>query len=595
MTATHPALTEGPILLDYNATTPVDPRVTEAMLPYLTGWFGNPSSGHHYGQEPRRALARARGQITALLAAPDDGQVVFTGSGTEADNLALRGVVLASGVERPHVITPRTEHPGILEACRALQRLYGVDVTYLPVDGDGLVDPDTLAAAFTPATVLVSVMAANNETGALQPLGELARIAHRHGALVHCDAAQAAGKIPLDVTASGVDLVTVVGHKMYAPKGVAALYLRPGLELEPLVYGGGQEGGLRSGTENVALAVALGTAAELAATELADGGHHHLRRLRDRLHTRLEHALPERVLLNGPPGQRLPNTLNISITGTLGHDLLAAVPEIAASTGSACHSGDHQPSPVLAAMGIDTDRGLAALRLSLGRWTTAEDVDRAADLLTTATRRAHWEHTYQRHPGMYGDQPSAPAVHAAAAFRDAGARRVLELGAGHGRDAIFFARSGFTVHATDFSATALNQLRGTADRTGVAGEVTTAVHDVRRPLPLPDASVDAVFAHMLLCMALTTEEIHAAVAEIARVLVPGGVLVYTARHTGDAHYGSGIAHGDNIFEHGGFAVHFFDRNLVDTLADGWHLGEVHAFEEGELPRRLWRVTQTRPR
>ncbi|MEU7136572.1 class I SAM-dependent methyltransferase [Streptomyces sp. NPDC046261] len=210
-------------------------------------------------------------------------------------------------------------------------------------------------------------------------------------------------------------------------------------------------------------------------------------------------------------------------------------------------------------------------------------------------QRAHWQDTYAAHPGMYGEQPSAPAVHAAEVFRTAGARDVLELGAGHGRDALFFAREGFTVQATDFSPTGLEQLRGASLRQGVDQRVTTTVHDVREPLPLPDASVDAVFAHMLLCMALSTKEIHALVGEVRRVLRPGGVFVYTVRHTGDAHYGAGIAHGDDIHEHGGFAVHFFPRDLVDALADGWTLNEVHAFEEGDLPRRLWRVTQTLPR
>ncbi|AZQ36269.1 class I SAM-dependent methyltransferase [Streptomyces cyaneochromogenes] len=210
-------------------------------------------------------------------------------------------------------------------------------------------------------------------------------------------------------------------------------------------------------------------------------------------------------------------------------------------------------------------------------------------------QRAHWQQTYTAHPGMYGEEPSAAAVHAAGVFRATGARRVVELGAGHGRDALYFAREGFIIQATDFSATGLDQLRVAARQQGVAGRVTTAVHDVRDPLPLSDASVDAVFAHMLLCMALSTKEIRALVSEVCRVLRPGGAFVYTVRHTGDSHYGTGIAHGDDIYEHGGFAVHFFDRALVDTLADGWTLNEVHAFEEGELPRRLWRVTQTLPR
>lgn len=382
-----PVLDGSPVYLDYNSTTPVDPRVAEAMRPYLAHWFGNPSSRHAYGAEPQRALSYARGQVAALIGA-DAGEIVFTGSGSEADNLALRGAVLAAKTDRPHVITQVTEHPAVLETCHALERLHGAELTYLPVDGDGLVDPAALVAAFTQRTVLVSIMAANNETGALQPIAELARITRAHGALFHCDAAQAAGKIPLDVRDSGVDLMTIVGHKMYAPKGIAALYVRQGVALEPLVYGGGQERGLRAGTENVALAVALGTAAELAAEELSKGGAQRISALRNRLQTGLTDRLPGRVHLNGPADSRLPNTLNISIDGIRGHELLAAVPEIAASTGSACHSGDHRPSPVLSAMGLPDTRSLATLRLSLGRWTTADHIDRAVDLLTAVSATA---------------------------------------------------------------------------------------------------------------------------------------------------------------------------------------------------------------
>jgi SAM-dependent methyltransferase len=210
-------------------------------------------------------------------------------------------------------------------------------------------------------------------------------------------------------------------------------------------------------------------------------------------------------------------------------------------------------------------------------------------------QREHWQRTYGEHPRMYGEGPSEPAVHAARVFRAAGARKVLELGAGHGRDAVYFAREGFTVQATDFSPVGLEQLHEAADTQGVAERVATSVHDVREPLPLADRSVDAVFAHMLLCMALSTKEIHALVGEVRRVLRPGGVFVYTVRHTGDAHYGAGTGQGDDIWEHGGFAVHFFPRDLVDALADGWQSQEVAPFEEGDLPRRLWRVTQTLPR
>ncbi|WP_405639039.1 cysteine desulfurase family protein [Streptomyces sp. NBC_00019] len=383
MIPAHPGLRGGPVYLDYNATTPVDPRVVDAMLPHLGHHFGNPSSSHSYGDQPRHALEQARAQVAALIGARPD-EIVFSGSGSEADNLALRGAVLRAKADRPHVITQVTEHPAILETCHALERLHDTEVTYLPVDGDGLVDPAALAAALTERTILVSVMAANNETGALQPVAELARITRAHGALFHCDAAQAAGKIPLDVRESGVDLLTIVGHKMYAPKGIAALYVRQGVALEPLIYGGGQERGLRSGTENVALAAGLGAAAQLAAEELVDGGSQRIAALRERLHTGLTARLPGCIHLNGPVEPRLPNTLNFSIDGIRGHELLDAVPEIAASTGSACHSGEHRPSPVLSAMGVPETRSLAALRLSLGRWTTADDIDRTVELLERA-------------------------------------------------------------------------------------------------------------------------------------------------------------------------------------------------------------------
>jgi cysteine desulfurase len=371
------------VYLDYNATTPVDPRVATAMAPHLTHWFGNPSSDHPYADCPRRALASARAEVAALIGARPL-EIVFTGSGSEADQLAVRGAVLAAAVQHPHVITQTTEHPAVLETCRALERLHGARISHLTPDGEGLVSPAALAAVMDRDTVLVSVMAANNETGALQPIPELAAVARRGGALFHCDAAQAAGKIPLDARSAGVDLMTVAGHKMYAPKGVAALYVRDGVLLEPVIYGGGQEHGLRAGTENVALAVGLGAAALLAADALAAGEAQRLAGLRDELHTLLATALPDRLRLNGPASARLPNTLNVSIEGVRGDELLAAVPDLAASTGSACHSGRHTPSPVLTAMGHGPARALGALRLSLGRWTTARDISRAAELISSA-------------------------------------------------------------------------------------------------------------------------------------------------------------------------------------------------------------------
>jgi cysteine desulfurase len=377
----HPGLADESVYLDYNATTPVDPRVVEAIRPYLAGHFGNPSSAHHYGHAPAYALHAAREQTAALIGA-DPAGIVFTASGSEADNLAIRGAVLAAPGRRRHVITQATEHPAILATCSALQRLHGVEVTVLPVDRYGRVDPADLAAAMTPHTTLVSIMSANNETGTIQPVAELAAIAHDHGALFHTDAAQAVGKVPVNVGVLEADMLTVVGHKMYAPKGIAALYLRPGLTVEPVVYGGGQEHGVRAGTENVALAVALGAAAELARADLADGSQQRLRALRDRLHHRLAEALPGRVQLNGHPEQRLPNTLNVSITGIQGDQVLAATDGISASTGSACHAHGTDPSPVLIAMGLEPGRALSALRLTVGRWSTEADIDRAADALT---------------------------------------------------------------------------------------------------------------------------------------------------------------------------------------------------------------------
>jgi cysteine desulfurase len=393
---THPGPTGGPIYLDYNATTPTDPRVVDAMLPYLTTHFGNPSSGHTYAAAPAHAIAQARAQVAQLVAA-QPAEIVFTGSGSEANNLAIRGAVLAHmsiDAGPAHVITQATEHPAVLATCDALHRVHGVEVTQLPVDAEGRVDPAALAAAITDRTVLVSVMLANNETGTLQPITELARIAHEHGALFHTDAAQGVGKIPVDVTALGVDLLTLVGHKMYAPKGVAALYVRAGTRLEPLIHGGGQEHGLRAGTENVALIVALGAAAGLAAADLDAGEPARLRRLRDDLHHRLAERLPGQVLLNGHPIHRLPNTANIALVPHRGADILAAAPRVAASTGSACHTGTAQPSPVLTAMTAGMgpmaqphERARSALRLSLGRWTTPDDIAQAATQLAAAANQ----------------------------------------------------------------------------------------------------------------------------------------------------------------------------------------------------------------
>jgi cysteine desulfurase len=384
-----PGLLPDRVYLDYNATTPVDTRVVEALVPYLLTHFGNPSSTHAYGLTAAAGLAHAREQVARLIGVPA-GRMTFTGSGTEADALAIRGVVnaaIAAGSRAPHVITQATEHPAVLAACRAAVEHEGARLTVLPVDEFGVVSPVDLREAVEADTVLVSVMHANNETGTMQPIAELAAVAHEVGALFHTDAAQTAGKVPLDATDLGVDLLTLVGHKMYAPKGIAALYVRDGVPIAPLVGGGGQERGLRAGTENVAYAVALGVAAELARADLADDAPGRLAVLRDDLHRRLEVALPGRVRLNGHPERRLPHTLNVSIDGITSHEVLGTCVQVAASAGSACHAGQQQPSPVLTAMGLPPARGLSALRLTVGRWTTTADIDRAADALVHAVIR----------------------------------------------------------------------------------------------------------------------------------------------------------------------------------------------------------------
>jgi cysteine desulfurase len=367
-----------PIYLDYNATTSVDPAVVDAMVPYLSERFGNASSAHPYGYEAHRALDRAREQVAALIGAGPE-EIVFTGGGSESDNLAVKGAVFAALDRRPHVISTTVEHPAVLNTLRYLRARFGVDLTLVPVDQCGLVSPEAIRAAIRPQTVLVSIMHANNEVGTLQPMQEIAEVAHRAGALFHADSAQSAGKIEIEVADLGVDMLTIAGHKLYGPKGIGALYARRGLRIDPLIHGAGQEQGLRAGTENVASIVGLGKACDIARGDLANE-RARLTELRDRLHALLEARIPG-LLLNGHPSLRLPNTLNVSFPEAIGQAVLEHTPDVAASTGSACHSGLTEPSPVLMAMGLPAERALGAVRLSLGRWTTERDVERAADLL----------------------------------------------------------------------------------------------------------------------------------------------------------------------------------------------------------------------
>ena len=376
----HPGLQDDPIYLDYNATTPVDPKVLDAMWPYLSRHFGNPSSSHAYAEVTRQAVREAREQV-ALLLGTQPHEIVFTGCGSESDTLAIRGAALAAQHRGKHIITQVTEHPAVLNICHALTRLHGFRLTILPVDQHGQVSPADVEAAIDDQTVLVTIMHANNETGTVQPIAEIAEIAHRHGALMHTDAAQSIGKIPVDIAALGVDLLTVAGHKLYAPKGIGALYIRQGLQLEPAIYGGGQEAGRRAGTENVALMVALGAAATLAGEQLATSMAR-LQALRDHLYRVLGQSLPTIVHLNGHPQERLPNTLNISIDGVIGEEVIAATSSVATATGSACHEGHTEPSAVLMAMGRSREQALGALRLTLGRWSTIEEVERAARSLS---------------------------------------------------------------------------------------------------------------------------------------------------------------------------------------------------------------------
>jgi cysteine desulfurase len=379
-----------PIYLDYNATTPLDPAVVEAMLPYLREHYGNPSSTHSLGKTAHDAVERARQQVAELLGAQAD-EIVFTGGGTEASNLALKGSVFVKlrgffgrWARGAHIVISAIEHPATVQPCEFLKRL-GCRITVVPVDAQGLIDPDAVKKALARSTTLVSVMHSNNEVGTLQPIKELAALTRSRGVLLHTDAAQSLGKVAVDVNDLGVDLLTLAGHKLYAPKGVGVLYLRRGVTLEPLLHGAGHEGGRRAGTENVPYLVGLGAACAIARQRLPDATRK-LRELRDRLWQRLRAGLGERIVLNGHPEKRLPNTINASFVGHTGAELLDKVPGIAASTGSACHEGKISLSPVLCAMGVPPEIGRGALRLTVGRFTTEEQVDRAADILIEAAR-----------------------------------------------------------------------------------------------------------------------------------------------------------------------------------------------------------------
>jgi cysteine desulfurase len=375
---------ESPIYLDHNATTPVHPEVVEAMLPYLREHFGNPSSGHVYGRRAHEAVERARAQVAELLACQPD-EVLFTSGGTEANNLAIRGVIEAVGGERRHLVTSAVEHPATARPCAWLGE-HGFELARVPVDSSGQVLAEELRSFVRSDTAIVTIMLANNETGTVMPLAAIAEAAHAQGALVHTDAAQAVGKIPVRVDELGVDLLSVAGHKLYAPKGVGVLYVRRGTPLRPLLLGAGHERGLRPGTENVPHIVGLGQACAVALGDMEREAAR-VQALRDELWALLQAEIPG-VQLNGHPTGRLPNTLNVSFPGVLGSAILAVAPEIAASTGSACHEGGESPSDVLLAMGLDGATALGAVRLSLGRGTTEHKIAEAARALVRAYREA---------------------------------------------------------------------------------------------------------------------------------------------------------------------------------------------------------------
>jgi cysteine desulfurase len=372
-----------PIYLDNNATTPVHERVAAVIGTQLRSAGGNPSSDHASGRAAATVVERARAQVAGLLGCAP-GEIVFTGCGSESNNLALKGVAYAHRDRGRHLVISAVEHPAVVGPARFLER-EGWEVAVVPTGADGRVSPGDVARALRRDTVLVSIMHSNNETGTLNPVVPIAALCRERGVLFHTDAAQSVGKIAVDAGLDGFDLVTVAGHKMGAPKGIGALFVRRGVRLEPLVHGAGHEGARRAGTENVPYIAGLGEACAIAAEEGLTDFATRVRPLRDRLHETLAAGIPG-LELNGHPTERLPNTLNVSIPGVLGRAVLSACPQVEASTGSACHEGHDRPSSVLTAMGLSAPRALGALRLSLGLLTTGEEVDAAAIALVEAVR-----------------------------------------------------------------------------------------------------------------------------------------------------------------------------------------------------------------
>lgn len=564
------------IYLDFNGSTPIAEEVQAAMAPYLQQDFGNPSSGHWASLRARDAIEKARGQVAALIGS-DATEIVFTSGGTEANNHALKGVFFArrKAMPRQHFITSAIEHPSVLAALRFLERL-GAVVTTVGVDKYGLTAPDEIERAICSDTVLVSIMHANNETGTIQPIAEIGRICRRRGVLFHCDAAQSVGKIPVDVETLQVDLLTVAGHKLYAPKGVGALYVREGVELESLLHGGEQEAGRRAGTESALLTVALGAACELGHAWI---DRDDVRELRDRFWTMLRAALSDRVVLNGHPTARLPNTLNISILGCSGGSLLARLETVAASTGSACHAGQAGGSPVLAAMGADAAVVAGAIRFSLGRTTrlveleevvqrlaqvAAREPTAACSVAANSTSKLLSEMTdeeilaaVRQRYGQVAESPQEkfgfsvgrafaesvgydPQLLArlptglSDSFTGAGnpqpfvdphpGETILDLGCGAGLDVYHYACAvgpKGRVYGLDFSAAMLGKAERNLKLAGI--DQACFLHAPADQIPLPDASVDLVTANGIFNL---SPDKDAVMREVARVLKPGGRTIF---------------------------------------------------------------------
>jgi len=372
-----------PIYLDYNATTPIDKEVADAMKPYLDEFFGNPSSTHNYGAITKKAVINARRQVAELINCQPD-EVIFTSGGTESNNFAIKGAAFANRGKGNHIITSSIEHPAVIEVCKYLAE-NGFSITYLPVDEYGIVNPQEVEKAIRPQTILITIMHANNEVGTIQPIREIAEMSKKYNIVFHSDAAQSLGKIPVDVSELSVDLLSIAGHKLYAPKGIGALYIRHGVNLQKLIHGADHEMNMRAGTENVLEIAGLGKACEIAGRDLQKNTAN-LKEMRDAFYAGLKKAIPD-IRLNGHPELRLPNTLSVSFQGIEANTLLSEVTEVAASAGAACHTDNVEISSVLQAMKVPEEYAMGTIRFSTGKYTTRDEIDKAVDFISKAVNK----------------------------------------------------------------------------------------------------------------------------------------------------------------------------------------------------------------